>query len=253
MIKRIAYTAGEPAGIGPDLAILLSQQFNRDQNYQMVTIADPDLIQTRAKQLGVTIKLSEVDLSDTPFPFNKGEIGIVPIKSSCLTTTGQLNTQNAVYVLKTLDHAINGCLKHHYHAMVTGPVQKSVINDAGIAFSGHTEYLAEKTNTHQVVMMLATKGLKVALVTTHIPLAKVAQSISSSLLKTILQIINNDLQTKFGIDKPTILVCGLNPHAGEGGHLGTEEIDTISPTLRELNQQGFNCQGPTSCRYIIYT
>jgi len=245
LIKRIAYTIGEPAGIGPDLAILLAQQADtQNKNQQLVAIADPDLMAARAKQLGVPLKLIDIHLSDEPTPLTRGQLGIIPIKSASPTQTGQLNSHNAQYVLNILDHAIDACQRGYCHAMVTGPVQKSVINAAGIAFSGHTEYLAVKTQTKRVVMMLATQGLRVALATTHIPLSKVAEALTPESLTATLQIINTDLQTKFGIDRPTILVCGLNPHAGEDGHLGREEIDIILPALDALKQQGLNCQGP---------
>jgi 4-hydroxythreonine-4-phosphate dehydrogenase len=262
MIKRLLYTAGEPAGIGPDLAILYANGVLRDKadtrtpnikntntdrkpKVQLVTIADPDLLLKRAAQLGRTIRLININPSDAPYMLQKGELGVISVKTQEPVTTGILNSHNAQYVLNTLDTATQLCLNHQCHGIVTGPVQKSIINDSGIFFSGHTEYFAEKTNTDQVVMMLATKGLKVALATTHLPLKDVAQAITQESLSTTLKILYRDMQEKFGLQKPRILVCGLNPHAGEGGHLGHEEIDIIIPTLEQLkSKSGIQCIGP---------
>ena len=262
MIKRLLYTAGEPAGIGPDLAILYANDelahksdtqasslgntnTDRKPQVQLVTIADPDVLLKRAKQLGRTIKLIDINPSDTPYMLQKGEIGIIPVKTEEAVTAGILNSNNAQYVLNTLHTATQLCLNKQCHGIVTGPVQKSIINDSGIAFSGHTEYFAEKTNTDKVVMMLATEGLKVALATTHLPLKDVAQAITQDSLSTILKILHRDMQEKFGLQNPRILVCGLNPHAGEGGHLGHEEIDTIIPVLEKLKTEiGIDCLGP---------
>jgi 4-hydroxythreonine-4-phosphate dehydrogenase len=243
-MKRIAYTPGEPSGIGIDLAILNTLSVQRSGLYQFVAIADPDVILCRARQLHSTIKLIEVNPDDTACSLQTGELGIIPVKTAKPVTTGKLDPDNAEYVLKTLDHAIAGCQQQHFHAMVTGPVQKSVINDAGINFSGHTEYLAEKTDTKQVVMLLATEGLRVALATTHIPLRDVASHINKPLLYRTLRILDHDLRNKFGIKEPHILVCGLNPHAGENGHLGHEDMDIIEPVLKKLKQEGVNCTGP---------
>jgi 4-hydroxythreonine-4-phosphate dehydrogenase len=164
------------------------------------------------------------------------------LNQKCLA--GQLDVKNAAYVLDCLDAAIDACINNHCNAIATGPVQKSVINDAGIPFSGHTEYLAQKTNTDTVVMMLATEEMRVALATTHLPLRDVADAISSDLLHSVIQILAHDLKAKFAINNPKILVCGLNPHAGEGGHLGNEEIDTISPVLHHFETQGLDIVGP---------
>jgi 4-hydroxythreonine-4-phosphate dehydrogenase len=157
---------------------------------------------------------------------------------------GQLNHNNASYVLQTLDAAIASCQSGDCQAMVTGPVQKSIINEAGISFSGHTEYLADKTNSATVVMMLATNQLRVALATTHLPLREVADAISGELLTQVLNVLHSDLQSKFNIAEPVILVCGLNPHAGENGHLGREEIEIIEPVLHQLREQSMNIIGP---------
>jgi len=247
LIKRLLYTAGEPAGIGPDLAILFAtNKTNANHtNTQLVTIADPDLLTARAKQLGKSITLIEVNPADKPYPLQQDEIGIISTTAQAPVNTGILNSQNSHYVLNTLNIATQLCLKNQCHGVVTGPVQKSIINEAGIPFSGHTEYFAEKTNTPQVVMMLATQGLRVALATTHLPLKDVAQAITKDSLSTTLKILYTDMQEKFGITNPKILICGLNPHAGEGGHLGHEEIDTIIPVLEQLKKEiGLNYLGP---------
>lgn len=238
---RIALTPGEPAGIGPDLIITLAQQA---QQHEIVAIADPHLLQTRAQQLGFHLQLREINLQDVPRPSAAGELAILPVVLSEPAVPGKLNVHNAPYILRTLDVAIDGCVARHFAALVTGPVQKSIINDAGIAFSGHTEYLAEKTHTEKVVMMLATEGLRVALATTHLPLKDVAAAITESELTQVAEILYRDMQVQFGIAQPRILVCGLNPHAGEGGHLGREEIDVIEPVLKQLRARGMDLIGP---------
>lgn len=240
-IKRLAYTPGEPAGIGPDLAIIHAQEANP---YELVAFADPELILARAEQLKLPIKLKFINLNDKPKALATQELGIVSIPLAAPVVPGTLNKANSHYVLTCLDAALDSCQALQSQAMITGPVQKSIINDADITFSGHTEYLAAKTQRNKVVMMLATQGLKVALATTHLPLKDVAAAITEPLLKEVIQILHNDLRNKFGIDEPKILVCGLNPHAGEDGHLGREEIDIIIPTLEKLSQAGIHCIGP---------
>ncbi len=253
LIKRLAFTPGEPAGIGPDLAVLMAQQAYQQNDYELVIFADPELLEMRAQALKLPLSLRSVDLHSPPKKLAPYELGIVPIRLSEPCTARQLNKANAGYVLKCLDQAIESCQKKWCDAIVTGPVQKSVINDAGIAFSGHTEYLAQKASCSRVVMMLATPGtsttadvgLKVALATTHLPLKDVSAAITESLLIEIITILNNDLKIKFGLSKPKILVCGLNPHAGEGGHLGREEIEVIEPALQILSKQkNIHCIGP---------
>ncbi len=238
---RIALTPGEPAGIGPDLAITLAQT---PQAHEIVVVADADLLLDRAKELNLPLRLRQVDFAKAPEATQSGELVIYPVKMPAPAICGKLNTANAHYILHTLDVAINGCIEKTFAAMVTGPVHKSIINDAGIAFSGHTEYLAEKTGTDKVVMMLATEGLRVALATTHLPLKDVAAAITQSELTQIVSILHRDLQQHFGIPHPRILVCGLNPHAGEGGHLGHEEIDVINPVLEKLRLTPMNLIGP---------
>lgn len=239
MTLRLALTPGEPSGIGADILISLVQ---KGCDHELIAYADPQLMQQRAAQLGLTLKLREP--GTTAMPLAPGELSIVPIALAQSSIPGQLNKANAPYVLACLDAAIEACATDYCQAMVTGPVQKSIINDAGFAFSGHTEYLADKTSTPLVVMMLATTELRVALATTHLPLREVADSITQSSLRQVIDILIADLKTKFGIADPSILVCGLNPHAGENGHLGYEEIDVIEPVLQQFRQQGVNLTGP---------
>ena len=239
MTLRLALTPGEPAGIGPDLLISLVQN---GHDHELVAYADPQLLQQRAAELNLNLSLREP--GGSPQPLKPGELAIVPVSLPEPVVAGQLNSANGAYVLRCLDAAIAACQSNFCQAMVTGPVQKSIINDAGFAFTGHTEYLADKTATPLVVMMLATTELRVALATTHLPLRDVADSITRASLTEVINILIADLQTKFSIPAPTILVCGLNPHAGEGGHLGREEIETISPVLDQFRAQGVDLIGP---------
>lgn len=238
---RIALTPGEPAGIGPDLAIKLAQHA---QTHEIVAIADPQLLQQRAQAMGLPVRLREINPMEKPVASQAGELAVFPVALAEDVIPGTLNSRNANYILKTLDAAIAGCVDGTFAALVTGPVHKSVINDAGIPFSGHTEYLAEKTHTPKVVMMLATQGLRVALATTHLPLKDVAAAITADELTQVIRILHRDLQQQFGILQPRIYVCGLNPHAGEGGHLGHEEIEVIEPTLNKLRDEGIHLIGP---------
>lgn len=238
---RLAITPGEPAGIGPDLALALSAQGWQDE---LVVIADPALLAQRAKDLGMAVTILEVTRDAPPQPSAAGELHVLPVTANQPVHSGELNAANSAYVLATLDSAIAGCQQGYFDAMVTGPVHKGIINDAGIAFSGHTEYLANKTDTPRVVMMLATEGLRVALVTTHLPLKDISTAITKPLLREIITILQRDLQDKFGIATPRILVAGLNPHAGEGGHMGREEIDTIEPVLQEFRARGVDLSAP---------
>lgn len=237
---RLAITPGEPSGIGPDLLIQLVQ---KPQDFELVAYADPELLEQRAAQLGLPLLLRTVT-SGSPSQLNAGELAVRPIAVKAPVTPGTLNPNNASYVLEALGKALADCQSNDCQAMITGPVHKGVINDAGIPFSGHTEFLAEKTQTPKVVMMLATEGLRVALATTHLPLCEVPQAITTELLEQVIIILHRDLKQKFGITAPHILVSGLNPHAGENGHMGTEEIQIIEPCLAKLRAEGFNLQGP---------
>ena len=211
----IALTSGEPAGIGPELCARLARE---RWDAEIVTLGDRSLLAgcPRVEHIGLRSR-------------------VVP---------GKLDVANAPYVLAVLDRAIRGCLEGEYDAMVTAPVQKSIINDAGIAFTGHTEYLAEKARSPQVVMMLVGGGLRVALATTHLPLAEVPRAITRDGLISVLQVMNADLKRRFGIPRPRILVAGLNPHSGESGHMGREDLDVISPALAAAKKEGIDVSGP---------
>lgn len=240
--QRFALTPGEPAGIGPDLCLLLASQV---QPHPLIAITSRDLLAERATQLGVAVDLLPV--SPDAFPDAPAKAGSLYVWDTPLArpaVPGKLDKANAAFVLETLTRAGQGCLDGHFAGMITAPVHKGVINESGIPFSGHTEFLAELTHTAQVVMMLATRGLRVALVTTHLPLRDVADAITVERLERVTRILHADLQQKFGIAQPRILVCGLNPHAGEGGHLGREEIDIIEPTLERLRLEGMDLRGP---------
>ncbi|MDO7597884.1 MAG: 4-hydroxythreonine-4-phosphate dehydrogenase PdxA [Pseudomonadota bacterium] len=232
---RIALTAGEPAGIGPDLCVELAQQ---QQTCELVVIADPQLLEQRAQQLGLPIKLELTDLSKPSQAPAKGTLRYLPVALAEPVTAGVLNSLNSTYVLDSLQLALNGCLKGAFDAVVTAPVHKGIINDAGFTFSGHTEFFADGAGVEQVVMMLATPTLRVALATTHLPLKMVSEAITQASLTRVIEIIHH------GLSSPRIAVCGLNPHAGEGGHLGTEEIDVISPVIQRLTKRGINLSGP---------
>ncbi len=236
----LAVTPGEPAGIGPDLVIQRAQQ---PQSVNLVICANGRLLEERAAQLGLPLQVLPFE-PGVSGPCEPGQLYVIDHALAAPVNTGQLDPNNARYVLNCLDTAIAGCQDGTFQAVVTGPVHKGVINDAGIAFSGHTEYLADKTHTEQVVMMLATEGLRVALVTTHLPLKAVADAITQTTLRRVIEIVHNDLQGKFGITKPKLLVCGLNPHAGEGGHLGTEELTVINPVIEQLKAADLHLTGP---------
>lgn len=240
-VKRLAVTAGEPAGIGPDLALMLSQHKFADE---LVVIADPDLLVERAAQMGIDVELHQVDFSQPANASQAGRLCYAPVKLASKVVPGQLNVSNAQYVLDSLTLAAEGCRKGQFGAVVTAPVHKGIINDAGFLFSGHTEFFAEFAGVKKVVMMLATPHLKVALATTHLPLSMVSTAINKPDLLRVIQIIQESMQQQFGLKQPKIAVCGLNPHAGEGGHLGREEIDVIEPVLNIARQQGIAVSGP---------
>jgi len=241
-VKRIIVTAGEPAGIGPDLVLALSTE---NWSHQIVVCADKQMLAERAAQLGITVELLDYQVDAAITPQKAGTLIVEHIPLANRALAGQLDEANGQYVLKTLERAALGCMNSEFDAIVTGPVHKGVINRSGVAFSGHTEFFAEKSNTPLVVMMLATEGLRVALVTTHIPLAYVSQAVTEERLEKIIAILHQDLIEKFAISSPNIYVCGLNPHAGEDGVLGKEEINTITPTLDRLRQEkGINLIGP---------
>lgn len=241
----LVLTAGEPAGIGPDLCVQLAAA---PPDIPLVVVADKNLLLQRAAQLGVNLRVQDY----APGQQNGGQPNMltvihVPLAAPC--HAGVLNSANSAYVLATLRRAVQGCNSNvqghrEFSGMVTAPVHKGVINGAGIPFTGHTEFLAEQTDTRLVVMMLVGGGMRVALATTHLPLKDVAAAITPSLLEDVLRIVQRDLRSRFGIARPRILVAGLNPHAGEGGYLGREEIEVMIPVLDRLRAEGFNVSPP---------
>jgi len=228
-------TAGEPAGIGPDLCVLLAR---RPPEQALVLLADRVVLRERAARLGMDF--------DVPayMPGASPRLSLLHMPAPRPVRAGVTDAGNGAYVLETLRRAVAGCQAGEFAGLVTGPVHKGVINDAGIPFTGHTEFLAELTGTPRVVMMLAGGGMRVALVTTHLPLRAVAEAITPAAVEDALRILHAALRRDFGIDAPRILVAGLNPHAGEGGHLGREEIEVIEPVLRKLRGEGMDLAGP---------
>ena len=239
-LPRIILNSGEPAGIGPDLCLTLSQL---DLPCQLVVLADPDLLQQRAKLLGISLLINLYVPHQELIQHTAGQLTVWPINLRLPCESGQLNKANSPYVLEILNTAVNACLYGPFDAMVTAPVHKGIMNDAGFDFSGHTEFIAIRCGG-QPVMMLATPGLRVALVTTHLPLAKVSQAITPELLESVIRVLDKDLRQRFSIPEPRIMVCGLNPHAGENGHLGQEERLIIEPALNHLREEGINLEGP---------
>lgn len=235
----LAITAGEPAGIGPELMLSLLQL--GDGGTRRVILGDMGLLQQRARQLGLAVSCVPYQAGQQ-IPIGSLEVLHLPLLAP--SQPGKLNPANAAHVLALLDRAIDGCQAGEFAAMVTGPVHKGVINDAGIPFTGHTEYLAERTGTERVVMMLAGDKLRVALATTHLPLRDVADAITPTDLTQIIRILHHDLVQRFALPHPRILVAGLNPHAGEGGHMGHEELDVIIPVLNLLRAEGMQLIGP---------
>lgn len=236
-IPVLALTTGEPAGIGPDLCVMLWQQ---PPDCCVVLIADPEVLEQRAAMMGLrfTARPWQGRASATP------GITILPINTARPVHAGRLDEANVPYVINMLETGIDGCLDKEFDALVTAPLHKGVINDAGVFFSGHTEFLAARTGGAQVVMMLMDDDLRVALATTHLPLAEVSQHITRSRITGVLRVLHHELKDKFSINNPRILVCGLNPHAGESGHLGREEIEVIAPAIEELRHEGLALRGP---------
>ena len=243
-LPRLVITAGEPAGIGPDLCLELAR---RNWDAELIFVADPDMLRARSKRLGLKIQIDGLDGNqpgEQRSAHKPGSMRVLAKKVAHEVSPGRLNKDNARYVLGCLDVAARGCLDGRFDAMVTAPVHKAVINEAGIAFSGHTEFLAHICETSQPVMLLVAGRLRVALVTTHLPLSEVSRNITPERLRRVIRVLHSGLQNMFGIAQPVIAVCGLNPHAGEGGHLGREEIETIGPLLDEMRQQGLALIGP---------
>ena len=237
----IAVCSGEPAGVGPELCLQLAERQSTWPATRLVVLADKELLQQRATTLGVQAKLRDWQPERSP---QAGTLEVIHAPLAVPSLPGRLDATNSRYVLGLLDRALGGCQRGEFAAMVTAPVHKGIINDAGIPFTGHIEYLAEKTGTPQVVMMLAGGGLRVALATTHLALKDVPAAITPASLEQTLRILHHDMGRKYGIENPRILVAGLNPHAGEGGYLGHEEIDVIIPVLDRLRAEGMQLIGP---------
>ncbi|WP_194207848.1 4-hydroxythreonine-4-phosphate dehydrogenase PdxA [Superficieibacter sp. 1612_C1] len=238
---RVVITPGEPAGIGPDLVVQLAQ---RDWPVELVVCADATLLIDRAAMLGLPLSLRPYSDSQPAQPQRAGTLTLLPVALRASVIAGQLSVENGHYVVETLARACDGCLSDEFAALITGPVHKGVINDAGIPFTGHTEFFEARAQAEKVVMMLATEVMRVAVATTHLPLRDVADAITPDLLREVITILHGDLQSKFGIKDSHVLVCGLNPHAGEGGHMGSEEIDILIPVLEEMRAKGMNLSGP---------
>ncbi len=239
-IPRIVITSGEPAGVGPDGCVTLAQTA---WEADLVVAADADLMAATAASLGLPLSVERYEPSRASKPHRPGVLQVLHIPARCEVVAGKPDVRNAAYVIDMLDRACDGCTNGEFAAMVTAPVQKSTLMDAGYAFSGHTEYLAARTRAALPVMLLLNDQLRVALVTTHLPLADVPQAITKERLRSTLRIVNVDLERHFSL-APRIAVLGLNPHAGEAGHLGREELDIIEPVIRELQDEGLNLQGP---------
>jgi 4-hydroxythreonine-4-phosphate dehydrogenase len=237
MTVSLAVTPGEPAGIGPDLLI---QFIQRGYDHELVAITDPEVLEHRARSLGLRLHLRD----PCNAPLAPGELAIKPVVFPAKVSAGELNANNADTVLTTVEFAVEGCLSGEFAALITGPIHKGIINQAGIPFTGHTEYLADLCQVSRVVMLLETRVLRVALATTHVPLSSVPGLLTAHLLTEVLTIVARDFQTKLAIAKPKILVCGLNPHAGESGYLGNEDISIILPVIEQFKRQGFDVDGP---------
>jgi 4-hydroxythreonine-4-phosphate dehydrogenase len=240
VIPRIALTSGEPAGIGPELCLAIARE---TLACELVCLADRTLLADRASALKLPVRLAEYD-AGTRRAHVPDTLAVLHVPLATRSVPGKLDRANSRYVLDLIDRAIDGAVSGEFAAIVTAPVQKSVINEAGIPFTGHTEYLAERTRAPLPVMMLATEDLRVALATTHLPLKDVSAAITVDSLCQILGILDHDLRQWWGLKSPRIAVCGLNPHAGESGHLGSEEINVISPAISRMRERGVNVTGP---------
>lgn len=240
-IPRLALCPGEPAGIGPELCLAIA---GNAHPAQLVLFADIDYLGELCNQLALPIRLREFN-PETPASLHKaGEIPVFHLPLATSVTPGTPNPDNAPHLLQALRTATDKCLDGSFDALVTGPVDKSIINQAGYAFSGHTGFLAEITKTPQVVMLLATDHLKVALATDHLPLKQVPATLTLSYVRSVIQITHREISRLYGIENPTLLICGLNPHAGEGGFLGREEEESIRPAIQQLRSSGMNLEGP---------
>lgn len=242
-LARIALTSGEPAGIGPDLCLMLTEH---DVDARIAVLADREMLAARAERLGIRVELVTVDeIAEAP-PHRRGRLAVLHVPTAAPVVPGELDVANAGYVLELLARGCDACVAGSADALVTAPVQKSVITRSGVPFSGHTEFLAERTKAPLPVMLLAAENLRVALVTTHLPLADVPAAITAERIDRTCEILHADLETRFGIRSPRILVLGLNPHAGEQGTLGNEERDVIEPAIAGLAARGLDVTGPVA-------
>ena len=239
-LPLVAITAGEPAGIGPDLCVMLA---SHALPARIVVIADRSLLEARAALLGLPVAVVEFD-ARAPLRRGQGVLAVAHVPLARTVAPGRLDPANSAYVLRTLELAVRGCLDGNFDALATAPVHKGVINDAGFPFTGHTEFLADRTGARHVVMMLAGGGLRVALATTHLPLKDVARQLTREHLEATLRTLHHDLVSRFNVDRPRIVVAGLNPHAGESGYLGREEIEIIAPVVEALRREGLDLEGP---------
>jgi 4-hydroxythreonine-4-phosphate dehydrogenase len=240
MSNNIAITLGDPGGIGPDIAVMMSEKYVRSYH---VFITDPQLLIESSKRLKIKIIINELkDINDVLLK-KKGVLNVLPIKLIKKNKPGIMNPDNAPFVIKAIEVAATGCLNKKFGAMVTGPISKYILNKGGYKISGHTEFLAKICKSKSIMMLMNDK-LKVTLQTIHIPLHKVSRNITQKSIIDKIMIINNDMKSKFGYKKPKILVCGLNPHAGEDGILGHEEIKVIKPAIKSLRQMGIDIDGP---------
>lgn len=240
-IPRLVITPGEPAGVGPDVIL---QAATLSWPAELLVIYDVDLLAARAKELKIPVTFNPADISKAPEIHQKNHLKILPVSAFHPCKAGQLNPLNAAFVMSCLEKATDYCLQNMANALVTGPVQKALLTEAGFHFTGHTEFLKSRCHSKDVIMLFVVNSLKVALVTTHLPLRDVPKTITIENLRRIISLLHNELQNRFGIENPKILVTGLNPHAGESGHLGHEEIDIIQPVLKECQEKGMHVEGP---------
>ena len=238
---RLVVATGEPAGVGPDVCLLSAAAADAE----LLFVGDPDVLRQRARQIGIRADIETVaDPARPRSPRPRGRTAVLPVACAAPVTAGEADVKNAPYVIRVLEVAAELALCGDYDGLVTAPAHKGVINDAGIAFSGHTEWLARRTGAGRAVMLLTAGRMRVALATTHLPLRAVPGAITGALLREVIAILHGEMRAKFHINRPRIHVCGLNPHAGEGGHLGREEIDTIIPAIQDLRRQGLDLTGP---------
>ena len=240
MSKPLLITAGEPAGVGPELCLKL---FDCDESLNLIAVADPDLMQAQARMLDIPVAVDVVTAGDYGRAGQR-RMRVIPFRFPNVPVPGQLDRRNVEQLINGLCFATDACLRHEFGGLITAPLQKSIINDAGTPFSGHTEFLAARCGVDTPVMLLVAGDFRVALATTHLPLKDVPAAITAETLERVIHVLHRDLRRRFGIDDPVIAVCGLNPHAGENGHLGTEEQTVISPLIERLKASGIRLRGP---------